>query len=269
MENYSNNKDTYIKRMNQTAKSKFAVVEPFLLKGIKILDFGSGISPEFISDVDSSGAEYYAYDISKTVQTELASMGVNVVTKEDLINKEVQFDVIYLSSVFHEIISYLSPQERTETIAMIVNNLKTDGYLVIRDWANPNNNTFKFKIQPVSKQAQDEMNIWIKELQKNSIIDRYYNELVDGSILTNYRNAYEIIFHTVWGLKSLSREAKEQYNVDDAIEKWITHPWNGSLELQTIYKETDETYLPHLQKYFKLDEVPFETKSIYIFQKNR
>ena len=89
------------------------------------------------------------------------------------------------------------------------------------------------------------MNIWIKELQKNSIIDRYYNELVDGSILTNYRNAYEIIFHTVWGLKSLSREAKEQYNVDDAIEKWITHPWNGSLELQTIYKETDETYLPH------------------------
>lgn len=30
MENYSSNKDTYIKRMNQTAKSKFAVVEPYL-----------------------------------------------------------------------------------------------------------------------------------------------------------------------------------------------------------------------------------------------
>ena len=37
---------------------------------------------------DSSGAEYYAYDVSKTVQTELASMGVNVVTKEDLTNKK-------------------------------------------------------------------------------------------------------------------------------------------------------------------------------------
>ena len=94
MENYSSNKDTYIKRMNQTAKSKFAVVEPYLSKGIKILDFGSGISPEFISDVDSSGAEYYAYDVSKTVQTELASMGINVVTKEDLTNKAVQFDII-------------------------------------------------------------------------------------------------------------------------------------------------------------------------------
>ena len=43
MENYSSNKDTYIKRMNQTATSKFAVVEPFLSKEMQILDFGSGI----------------------------------------------------------------------------------------------------------------------------------------------------------------------------------------------------------------------------------
>ena len=119
MENYTNNKDTYIQRMNQTAKSKFAVIEPYLSKGMKILDFGSGISPEFISDIDSTGAEYYAYDISKTVQTELARMGVNVVTKDDLTNKEVQFDIIYLSSVFHEIISYLNRQERTETIPKV------------------------------------------------------------------------------------------------------------------------------------------------------
>lgn len=268
MENYSSNKDTYIKRMNQTAKSKFAVVESFLSKGMKILDFGSGISPEFISDVDSSGAEYYAYDISKTVQTELASMGVNVVTKEDLTNKEVQFDVIYLSSVFHELISYLSRQERIETISMIINNLKSGGYLVIRDWANPNNDS-PFKIEPVSKKAEAEMNIWIKELKKNSIIDKDCHELVNGSILTNHTNAYEIIFHTVWGLKSLSRESKEQYNVENGIKKWIINPWKKELNLQTVYYETDETYLPHLQKYFKLDEVPFETKSIHIFKKNK
>ena len=269
MENYtSNNKDVYIQRMNQTAKSKFTVVEPYLSKGMKILDFGSGISPEFISDVDSTSAEYYAYDISKTVQTELSQMGVNVVTKEDLINKEIQFDVIYLSSVFHEIISYLNHQERTETIAMIMNNLKPGGYLIIRDWANPNNDS-PFKIEPVSKKAEAEMNIWVNELQKNSIIDKYCHELVDGSILTNHTNAYEIIFHTVWGLKSLSRESKEQYNIENGIKKWIINPWNKVLKLKTIYYKTDETYLSHLQKYFKLDEVPFETKSIYIFQKNK
>ena len=268
MENYTSNKDIYIQRMNQTAKSKFAVVEPYLSKGMKILDFGSGISPEFISDVDSTGAEYYAYDISKTVQTELTKMGVNVVTKEDLTNKEVQFDIIYLSSVFHEIISYLNRQERTETITIIMESLKPGGYLIIRDWANPNDDN-NFKIKPISKQAEEELNIWIKELQKNSIIDNDCYKLVDGSILTNCTNAYEIIFHTVWGLKSLSRESKEQYNIEDGIMNWICSPWEKSIELKTIYQEKDESYLPHLQKYFDLVSIPFNTKSIYIFQKNK
>lgn len=267
MENYSSNKDIYIKRMNQTAKSKFAVVEPYLSKGMKILDFGSGISPEFISDVDSSGAEYYAYDVSKTVQTELASIGVNVVTKENLINKEFQFDIIYLSSVFHEIISYLNRQERTEIINMIMESLKSGGYLIIRDWSNPNDTEQLFCIQPASEQAAQEIEIWINELLKNSILDNNYNKHEDGSITTHSKNAYEIIFHTVWGLKSLSRESKEQYNIEDSIRNWICYPYGKSLNLQTVYRETDETYLPHLQKYFDLDSVPFHTKSIYIFQK--
>jgi methyltransferase domain len=268
MENYTSNKDIYIQRMNQTAKSKFAVVEPYLSKGMKILDFGSGISPEFISDIDSTGAEYYAYDISKTAQTELAKIGVNVVTKEDLINKEVQFDIIYLSSVFHEIISYLNRQERTETIAMIMDSLKSDGYLIIRDWANPNDVEKLFNIKPVSNQAKEDMDIWINELLKNSIIDSY-EELEDGSILTNYKNAYEILFHTVWGLKSLSRESKEQYNIENSINDWVCHPWAKLITHLKLYQEKDETYLPHLQKYFDLDSVPFNTKSIYIFQKNK
>lgn len=255
--------------MNQTAKSKFATVEPYLSKGRKILDFGSGISPEFISAVDSSGAEYYAYDISKTVQTELASMGVNVVTKEDLTNKEVQFDIIYLSSVFHEIISYLNRQERTEIITMIMESLKAGGYLIVRDWSNPNDTDKLFCIAPVSEQAAQEIEIWVNELLKNSIIDNNYYKNEDGSIVTHFKNAYEIIFHTVWGLKSLSRESKEQYNIEDSIMNWIYYPYDKSLNLQTVYLEKDETYLPHLQKYFDLDSVPFNTKSIYIFQKNK
>lgn len=269
MENYSSNKDTYIKRMNQTAKSKFDVIEPYLSKEMKILDFGSGISPEFISNVDSSGAEYYAYDISKTVQTELANMGVNVVTKEDLINKKVQFDIIYLSSVFHEIISYLNRQERTEIITIIMESLKPDGYLIIRDWSNPNDTEQLFRINPVSEKAAEEIEIWLNELLKNSIIDNDYNKSEDGSIVTHSKNAYEIIFHTVWGLKSLSRESKEQYNIEDSIMNWICYPHEKSIHLKTVYQEIDETYLPHLQKYFDLDLVPFYTKSIYIFQKNQ
>ena len=265
MDNYLNNGGIYLQRMNKTADSKFKVVEPFLGKGVKLLDFGSGISPNFISEVVSTGAEYYAYDISTTVQTELSRIGVSVLTKSDLLNQTIQFDVIYLSSVFHEIMSYLNRQERTETISMLVGALKQGGFLVIRDWANPDE-LESFTLQPVSVQAKEEIDTWVHELQKNSIIGNVgVNE--DGSIVTNVKDAYEIMFHTVWGLGSLSRESKEQYNVTGALNKWVISPWKGCLELQSSYTSRDGSYLAYLQKYFKLDSVPFDTKCVCIFQK--
>ena len=265
MDNYLNDGDSYLQRMNKTADSKFEVVKPFLGKGVNILDFGSGISPEFISEVVSTGANYYAYDISLTVQTELSRMGVSVLTKSDLLYQTTQFDVIYLSSVFHEIMSYLNRQERTETISMLVGALKQGGSLIIRDWANLDNSE-SFTLQPVSTQAKEEIFTWVNELQRNSIIGNVeVNE--DGSIVTNVKDAYELMFHTVWGLGSLSRESKEQYNVTSALHKWILSPWKDCLELQDSYTTRDDSYLAYLQKYFKLDSVPFDTKCVCIFRK--
>ena len=191
MDNYLSDNNSYIQRMNQTAESKFKIVEPFLGNGVTLLDFGSGISSEFIADVVSTGTDYYSYDISPTVQTTLSHMGVNVITKYELLKQEFQFDVIYLSSVFHEIISYLNRQERTETISMIMSSLKPGGHLIIRDWANPDNANELFTLQPISDQAKNEMNIWIRELKKNSIIEGV-NELEDCALVTNVKNAYEI-----------------------------------------------------------------------------
>ena len=266
MDNYVNDGDSYIQRMNKTADSKFEVVKPFLGKGVNILDFGSGISSEFISEVVSTGANYYAYDISLTVQTELSRMGVSVLTKSDLLEQTIKFDVIYLSSVFHEIISYLNRPERTETISMLVGCLKTGGSLIIRDWANPDNESESFTLQPVSTLALEEINAWIHELQRNSIIGNVeLNE--DGSIVTTVKDAYELMFHTVWGLGSLSRESKEQYGVTGALSKWILSPWKNCLQLKSSYTSKDDSYLTYLQKYFKLDSVPFNTKCVYIIEK--
>jgi hypothetical protein len=265
MDNYLNDGGSYLQRMNKTADSKFEVVKPFLGKGVNILDFGSGISSKFISEVVSTGANYYAYDISLTVQTELSRMGVSVLTKNDLLNQTVQFDVIYLSSVFHEIMSYLNRQERIETISMLVGALKQGGSLVIRDWANPDESE-SFTLHPVSTQAKEDISTWVKELQRNSIIGNVeVNE--DGSIITNVKDAYEIMFHTVWGLGSLSRESKEQYSITGALDRWILSPWKDCLQLQSSYSSKDDSYLTYLQKYFKLDSVPFDTKCVYIIEK--
>ena len=219
-----------------------------------------------VAEVVSTGAEYYAYDISTTVQTELSHMGVSVLTKSDLLNQTIQFDVIYLSSVLHEIMSYLNRQERTETISMLVGALKQGGSLVIRDWANPDSLSEYFTLQPVSNQAKEEIFTWVDELQKNSIIGNIgVNE--DGSIVTTVKDAYELIFHTVWGLNSLGRESKEQYNITSALNKWILFPWKDCLELQGSYTSKDDSYLVYLRKYFKLDSVPFDTKCVCIFKK--
>ena len=180
-------------------------------------------------------------------------------------NRTIQFDVIYLSSVFHEIMSYLNRQERTETISMLVGALKQGGSLVIRDWANPNESE-SFTLHPVSTQSKEEISTWIHELQRNSIIGNVeVNE--DGSLVTSVKDAYELMFHTVWGLGSLSRESKEQYSITGALNKWILSPWKDCLQLQSTYTSRDDSYLVYLQKYFKLDSVPFDTKRVCIFRK--
>lgn len=69
MENHTNK--TYQERMNKTASSKFSAIEKHLDNGVKLLDFGSGFSPEFIEQVQQTGAHYVAYDVSTIVQNQL------------------------------------------------------------------------------------------------------------------------------------------------------------------------------------------------------
>ena len=66
MENYNNDKNTYITRMNKTALSKFDVLKPYLKKKTRVLDYGSGISPEFIKKYSTNRCEilclwYFTY----------------------------------------------------------------------------------------------------------------------------------------------------------------------------------------------------------------
>ena len=134
MDTYNHNTQTYIDRMNQTALSKFGCLQPYLGEGVSVLDFGSGYSPDFINEVQATGATYIAYDTSRVVREKLHADGVNAVA--DVTEK---YDVIFLSSVFHELISYLSDVEYNRTTKMIADTVKPGGHIIIRDWANQTN----------------------------------------------------------------------------------------------------------------------------------
>lgn len=273
MENHTNK--TYQERMNKTAMSKFGAIEKHLDKGIKLLDFGSGFSPEFIKQVQKTGAHYVAYDVSTIVQNQLKENNIDFLTKEQLQNTKDEFDVIYLSSVFHELMSYLSRPERRETFAMIDKALKPDGVIVIRDWGYEQNPNDIKSFEVTSSEVNEEVHTWIKELVKNSVIrkplriNNVTNNDRDPNIyMTTKHDLYEIMLHVVWGLNSLEREAQETYNVTpEFIEKWICTPQD--YKITTSQEEYDETYLPYLQKYFKIDELPWPTKIIYELRKTK
>lgn len=270
MENHTNK--TYQERMNKTASSKFSAIEKHLDKGVKLLDFGSGFSPEFIEQVKQTGAHYVAYDVSQIVQNQLKENDIDFLTKEQLANTEDEFDVIYLSSVFHELMSYLSRPERRETFAMLDKALKPDGVIIIRDWGydpNPNDIT---SFEVASSTVNEEVYTWIKELVKNAIltkptvIKQINRDTEPNFYIAARHDIYEIMLHVVWGLNSLEREAQETYSVTpELIEKWICTP--HCYKITESQKEYDETYLPYLQKYFKIDKLPWPTKIIYELRK--
>lgn len=266
MENHTNK--TYQERMNKTALSKFGAIEHLLDKDVKLLDFGSGFSPEFIEQVKQTGAQYYVYDISPIVQEQLRENNIAFLPKHALENIENEFDVIYLSSIFHELMSYLSRPERRETFAMLDRALKPNGTLIIRDWGPGEVSSRPETIEVVSEAVDDEVYTWVQKLIEQSVINnpRIYEDTAPRSYRHAPKQLYEIIFHTVWGLDSLERESKESYVIDSyLINKWICRP-HGYTITQT-HKEFDESYLPYLQKYFKLDSVPWPTKIIYELKK--
>ena len=129
-------------------------------------------------------------------------------------------------------------------------------------------------IEVASEDVNDEVYTWIEALVKNSVISMPTivcadndNPIVPYIYKANSQTIYEIMFHAVWGLDSLERESKESYViVNHLIHKWICAP--HGYKITQSRNEFDETYLPHLQKYFKIDSIPWPTKVIYELKKD-
>lgn len=97
MDTYTHDQESYMNRMNQTARSKFDLLQKHLAPDISILDFGSGYSPEFIDAVVSTGASYTACDHSPIVQEKLQAHGANWLTPQTLATVEEEVEYYGLS----------------------------------------------------------------------------------------------------------------------------------------------------------------------------
>lgn len=261
MDNHLNS--TYQERMNQTVRAKLDAVLPHLEPGMKLLDFGSGFSPEFIHQIEKRGVIYHAYDISPTVQRQLIANGTTCVT--DLSDKVEYYDVIFASSVFHEIVSYHTESEYTTIVRNLMDTLKQYGKIVIRDWdfMLQIDNEETRKSVPFRMEKLVELREWCDALLQNKVIEWFEIDTSKYVVTATEFDLLQIMFHVTWGLDALERESREIYTsmitayniVDNSTEP-------DTVVFDTKYDEYDDTYLPHLQKYFLIDELPQHTKTV-------
>lgn len=204
---------SYQERMNKTTDYKFDAIKEYLKDGIKILDYGSGYNPEFIKKIKETGAKYFAYDKDINIRKELNENNVETIDEDDMKNMIGEFDVIFMSSVIHEIESFEGNISKTKIFDNIHNLLKVGGVIIIRDWSFSKVLVKSHEIITItSKDALEEVKVWAKALYDNNIIQHYEINEKELKIKVNRKSdAYEIIFHSIWGLQSLERESEEQY----------------------------------------------------------
>lgn len=266
MDNHLDN--TYQDRMNQTVRAKLDAVLPHLEPGMKLLDFGSGFSPEFIHEIEKRGVTYHAYDVSPTVQRQLSIHGT--VCLRDLAEKIEYYDVIFASSVFHELVSYQTESEYTTIVRNLMNTLKQYGKIIIRDWdfAMQIDNEETRQSVPFRMEKLVEIRQWCDALLENKIIEWFEIDTKKYTVTATEFDMLQIMFHVTWGLGALERESKEIYPpmitayniVDEATEP-------DTVVFDNEYIEVDESYLSHLQKYFLIDKLPWHTKSVLTLMK--
>ena len=266
MDNHLNS--TYQERMNQTVRAKLEAVLPHLEPGMKLLDFGSRFSPEFIHQIKKRDVIYHAYDVSPTVQRQLSVHGT--VCLNDLTEKIEYYDVIFASSVFHEVVSYHTESEYTTIVRNLMDSLKQYGKIVIRDWDfmlqidnEETRKSVQFRLEKLVEIRQ-----WCDALQKNRVIDWFEIDTSKYVVTATEFDMLQIMFHVTWGVDALERESREiyppiltAYNIVDNS----TEP--DTVVFDSEYDEYDDTYLPHLQKYFLIDELPQHTKSVLTLMK--
>lgn len=266
MDNHLNS--TYQERMNQTVRAKLEAVIPYLEPGMKLLDFGSGFSPEFIHEIENRDVIYHAYDISPTVRRQLSVHGT--VCLKDLTEKIEYYDVIFASSVFHELVSYPTESEYTTIVRNLMDTLKQYGKIVIRDWDfmlqidnEETRKSVQFRMEKLVEIRQ-----WCDALLQNKVIDWFEIDTSKYVVTATEFDLLQIMFHVTWGLDAIERESREIYTSMITVYNIVdnsTEP--DTVVFDTKYDEYDDTYLPHLQKYFLIDELPQHTKSVLTLMK--
>ena len=263
------NEQSYYARMRSTMSDKLRALDGQVKKEMRVLDFGSGPSEDVYEYVQYFEADYYALDNSRQVQILLEEKWIRCIDLTFLKSADIKFDIIFMSSVFHELLSYLSRNEAASTMNVVLSHLSEHGKLIIRDWCASEDKTFA-RVELIPTKI-DEVKQWIKELSEHAV---FLSEVVveKNIIQASVDDLYNILLHVTWGRQSILRESNESYLVDQSSIKQFILNGNQNIKLvsQCAYYQSD--YTNYLSNYFKdveafVKQYHICTKQVIVLQK--
>lgn len=233
--------------------------------------------------VEGAGGVYCCHDAHPDVEKAMCvDGGFRHVSAGDLTEHVGVFDVVFMSSVVHEM---LTPACKPGNVAnaalfeLIGRLVSPSGCVVVRDWADyaagAQDNSMPASIDLVDESAAREVAQWVSAMGNNGVIREgavTVSRSSGGWVLDGERaSVCEVFLHAAWGLGSLDRESQERYcnaafGSPGGFVQWFYGSRGFAVEgVQVFY---DEGFSRHGARLFSLDDgLPCASKAVTVLRK--
>lgn len=276
----------YTRRMARSYGSKWDALRGHVRPGVKVLDFGCGMpeNARLLRDlVEGAGGEYYCHDAHPDVEKAMCvDGGFRHVSAGDLDEHMGAFDVVFMSSVVHEM---LTPACKPGNVAnaalfeLIGYLVAPSGCVVVRDWADyaagAQDGSTPASLDLVDEGAAREVNQWVRAMENNGVIREgavTVSRSSGGWVLAGERESVcEVFLHAVWGLGSIDRESQERYcneafgSPGGFVSRFYVERGFAVEGVQVFY---DQGFVRHGARLFRLGVgLPCATKAVTVLRK--
>lgn len=276
----------YTRRMARSYGSKWDALRGHVRPGVKVLDFGCGMpeNARLLRDlVEDAGGAYYCHDAHPDVEKAMCvDGGFRHVSAGDLTERAGAFDVVFMSSVVHEM---LTPACKPGNVAnaalfeLIGSIVSPSGCVVVRDWADyaagAQDGSLPASLDLVDEGAAREVAQWVSAMEGHSVVADgcvRVEARCGGWVLAGERaSVCEVFLHAVWGLGSLDRESQERYcnaafGSPGGFMQWFYGSRGFAVEGCNVFY--DEGFSRHGARLFRLGgALPCATKAVTVLRK--
>lgn len=272
--------------MARSYGAKWDALREHVRPGVKVLDFGCGMpeNARLLRDpVEDAGGEYYCHDAHPDVEKAMrADGGFRHVSAGDLDEHVGAFDVVFMSSVVHEMLTPTCKPGNVENDALfelIGSLVSPSGCIVVRDWADyavgAQDSSMPASLNLVDEGAAREVDQWVSAMENNGVIREgavTVSRSSGGWSLAGERaSVCEVFLHAVWGLGSIERESRERYcsaafGSPGGFMQWFYGSRGFAVEGCNVFY--DEGFARHGARLFSLDDgLPCATKAVTVLRK--